>query len=235
MLFVTVDCGFRRVTCYHAGGTDPLIIGADAGLQSLLVTRVMGSRAQNPLGDWVIGEWGAGTHSDGRYAIADNTRAAPNIALTIDYNSLRVRIPHGLTAAGAELDATVPWNPTWALICWQHAYFGADINVIGNYVPSDRRLKTDIAPLARGLDEIMRLQPVRFRHNSRIVPRADSELHFGLVADDVALVMPELVRLRTLPDHGDEEFRVLDTGTLPYVLINAVKTLAERVAALEAK
>jgi hypothetical protein len=51
---------------------------------------------------------------------------------------------------------------------------------------SSRRVKRDIAPLGE-LRPLMKLQPVSFRYRS-----GPPELHYGLLAEQVAKVLPEL-------------------------------------------
>jgi hypothetical protein len=59
----------------------------------------------------------------------------------------------------------------------------------GYSTPSDARLKQDIKPLAYGLDEILHLRPVSFYWKDR----DDSKLNLGLIAQEVATVVPEIV------------------------------------------
>jgi trimeric autotransporter adhesin len=98
---------------------------------------------------------------------------------------------------------------------------------------SDGRFKEDIAPLAYGLDEIAALQPVSF--NWRDGP-AD-EVHFGLVAQEAAQVLPELVE-----GIGGEGPLSFNYGELVPVLVNAIQEQqaqiegqAGQIAALEAR
>jgi hypothetical protein len=114
---------------------------------------------------------------------------------------------------------------------------GACLNTTGTWAAvSDRRLKTDIAPYERGLEAVLRLDPVRFRHTGKAGFVSD-DFVYGLIADDVAEVIPEFVgeiSMRLDPEDADPTpLRTLDTGFLTYVLINAVKDLAGQVAALK--
>jgi hypothetical protein len=97
---------------------------------------------------------------------------------------------------------------------------------------SDRRLKEGIAPYIRGLDAVLQLAPVTFRYNGKGGLPADGTTHYGLIADDVAPILPELVGERELEG---EVFKTVDPGRAIYALINAVKELAAQNAALEAR
>ena len=66
---------------------------------------------------------------------------------------------------------------------------------------SDKRLKRDIRPYARGLDTIMALRPVRF------VWRHDGSKSMGFIAQDVQKVLPDLVA-RTNPKKSDSYLSV---------------------------
>jgi hypothetical protein len=92
---------------------------------------------------------------------------------------------------------------------------------------SDARLKTDIADSDIGLAAILGLAPKTFR---RIAAPDREEL--GLIAQDVATTLPQAVATIEM---GDEPHLGIDFAPITAALINAVKQLAERVIALEAK
>ncbi len=90
-----------------------------------------------------------------------------------------------------------------------------------NFVSSsDARLKSDIATIADALDLVSALRGVRFT--------MDGVRQIGVVAQEVAAVLPEVVRL-------DEQTGQLSVayGNITGLLIEAVKELAARVAELE--
>ena len=70
---------------------------------------------------------------------------------------------------------------------------------------------------------------------------ADGELHYGLSAQQVEQAMPELIReQKYMPQEGqaNQEPMTLKTYSptdLTFALVNAIKELNERIAALEAK
>jgi hypothetical protein len=124
------------------------------------------------------------------------------------------------------------YNPTAGTVM-QISVAGACSNLSGTWAAfSDRRLKEDIAPYLRGIEEVLQLEPVTFRYNGKGGLPADGTTHYGLIADDVAEIMPELVGERAIEG---EIFKTVDPGRAIYAMINAVKELAAQNAALEAR
>src|SRR5262245_28522403 len=58
-------------------------------------------------------------------------------------------------------------------------------------IGSSRRFKEDIEPMDKASEALLALKPVRFRYNKEIDPAGTSQ--FGLVAEDVEKVNPDLV------------------------------------------
>ena len=58
-------------------------------------------------------------------------------------------------------------------------------------VPSSARYKDNIQPMAKSSEAILSLKPVSFRYKKDLYPEAIPQ--FGLVAEDVAKVDPDLV------------------------------------------
>jgi len=89
-------------------------------------------------------------------------------------------------------------------------------------VMSDARLKHSVQRYDKGLQAVLALKPVRFKYRGSADPR------FGLMAQDVAPVVPEMV--------GEVDgFMTLSPTHTNYLLINACKELAARVEALEGR
>ena len=70
----------------------------------------------------------------------------------------------------------------------QEAVFVDQFNVIG-IAASSRRFKHDIQPMDKASEAILALKPVTFKYNSDVNGRTQ----YGLVAEDVAKVNPDLV------------------------------------------
>jgi hypothetical protein len=94
-------------------------------------------------------------------------------------------------------------------------------------VISDDRLKRNVEPYTAGLDALLRLTPRSFEYTERAPWPGRS---YGLMASEVKGAVPEMV--------GEAEFDGVLVQTLApthavYLLINACKELAARVAVLE--
>jgi hypothetical protein len=87
---------------------------------------------------------------------------------------------------------------------------------------SDRKFKRNIAPIAEALDKVRRLKGVNFERTD--IPG----YHMGLIAQDVAEVVPEVV-------HDTENGLGVAYGNLVGLLIEAIKEQDARIGALEAR
>src|SRR5215204_695946 len=111
---------------------------------------------------------------------------------------------------------------------------------------SDSRIKTVSADYTKGLTAIQTLRPVKYTYKGNDTKRvgfpsdhakvaADGQEFIGLIAQEAEAAMPEMVTQTTAYVDGTQvtDLRVMDTAPLIYALINAVKELSARVAALE--
>jgi len=131
--------------------------------------------------------------ADGNSALANNTTGSSNIGLGLGAGS-------GVTTASnvicIGLDGQNVSNS-----CYIGQIFGATssggiavfINSNGRLgtATSSRRFKEDIKPMDKASEALLALNPVTFRYNNKIDPRGISQ--FGLVAEDVEKVNPDLV------------------------------------------
>jgi hypothetical protein len=94
---------------------------------------------------------------------------------------------------------------------------------------SDRRLKKNITPFGSVLEQVTALQPVHFNWRADEFPdrHFGDDRAYGLIAQDVEEVLPELVVT------GDDGYKQVDYSKLPLLTIQAVKELKQRVAELE--
>ena len=86
---------------------------------------------------------------------------------------------------------------------------------------SDRRFKKDITPFSPVLNQLTALQPVHYFWRAADFPQqhfGDSRA-YGLIAQDVEDVLPELVVT------GEDGFKAVDYTKLPLLTIQAVKEL----------
>jgi hypothetical protein len=101
-------------------------------------------------------------------------------------------------------------------------------------VNSSRRFKDDIQDLGAAGEKVLQLRPVQFRYTT---PYADGSapLQYGLIAEEVSEVLPELVARS-----ADGEIETVQYQVLPTLLLKQVQRLereraamAERLAGLE--
>jgi len=126
-------------------------------------------------------------------------------------------------------------------------------NVTGTWnVNSDERMKKEVTDYTHGLTEVRQLNPVAFKYNGEGGTVDDGIERFGLIAQQVQPILPELVGSKPFipipetkeqedpPDPTDREapvpidYLTLDPGRLIYSLVNAIKELADRLEVLEA-
>ena len=101
--------------------------------------------------------------------------------------------------------------------------FGA-ITATGNitaFAPSDRRLKTDIRPISQALKKVKDLAGVAY------TLKESGRAEIGLIAQDTAEVVPEVVR------EGSDGIYGIAYGNLVGLLIEAIKELDARVTDIE--
>ena len=99
---------------------------------------------------------------------------------------------------------------------------GAFDNTNGNYVPvSDMRLKKNIKPINTMLGTIMQLEPKSYQMKNDNNPNS---LSFGLIAQEVEKVLPEIVTIFNGDDgDGIKDLRMVSYTELIPILIKAVQ------------
>jgi endosialidase-like protein len=173
---------------------------------------------------------GFGNTATGGGALLLNTDGARNTAL--GFRALWVSSGDGNTAIGhdAGIDLTTgdgnvcigdgvggaigASNTTWirnvysSVATARQVYVDAD-NKIGT-LSSSRRYKEQIAPMENASEMLFALKPVTFRYKKHVDP--GQSLSFGLIAEEVARISPELV---TLDPEGKPQ-------TVRYEAVNAM-------------
>ncbi len=104
-----------------------------------------------------------------------------------------------------------------------------DATVIAGTCSSDERLKRDIEPFPSLLEDVAQLQPVHFRWRADDYPERGlgRSRSFGLIAQDVEKVFPEMVT------RDEKGFAAVRYNELPLVLLQAVRELKEEKDALK--
>lgn len=105
-----------------------------------------------------------------------------------------------------------------------------DGTAIAGTCSSDERLKTNIRPFPALLDKVTKLQPTYFNWKSEQAPALHlSGESFGLIAQDVEKVLPELVQ-----DNNREGYKAVHYEMLPMMMLQAMRELKEENDALKA-
>jgi hypothetical protein len=104
-------------------------------------------------------------------------------------------------------------------------------------VTSDERAKKKITEYARGLKELIQLQPKEFEFNGKM-GSIDGTKGYGLIAQDVEKIIPDAVhrRLGKLEENDEKEIEILGLSVGDHIhlmLVNSVKELDVRLKQLE--
>jgi Chaperone of endosialidase len=120
-------------------------------------------------------------------------------------------------------------------------YIGASNIYIKNAIlpsaslPSDLRLKTNIANFGNAIDLIQKLRPKTFNYDITKFPDLgfEKELQYGLIAQEVEQTLPTLVRNTQFPNK--QQFKTVNyTGLVP-ILIKAMQEQQSEIEQLKAK
>jgi hypothetical protein len=88
---------------------------------------------------------------------------------------------------------------------------------------SDARLKDNIIPIGNALDKVMKLNGVSFDWNGLSVESRRGKHDVGLIAQEVAEVVPEAVTEPWAMKDGDEKYISVNYEKLVPVLVQAIK------------
>ncbi len=90
---------------------------------------------------------------------------------------------------------------------------------------SDKRLKTDIKPIANSLEKVMQMQGVYYKRNDV----EDAREQVGVLAQDMEAILPEVV----LTADDEIQTKSVDYGKITSVLIEAIKELKNEIDELK--
>jgi hypothetical protein len=103
-------------------------------------------------------------------------------------------------------------------------------------IASDERVKTDIKPYTRGLQEILAISPVTYKYNglAGFDPAAGG---IGIIAQQIKDIIPETVStyFKKLNEEDEEETELFNFNShaITFVLINAIKELHSEIQKLK--
>ena len=147
-------------------------------------------------------------------ALFSNTTGSNNVALgatagfALTTGSNNICIGAGVNGVAGESNTTRIRNVYSSVASSRAVYVNAD-NKIGTF-SSSRRFKQDIQPMDKSSETLFALKPVTFRYKKDADP--SQALSFGLIAEDVARVSPELI---TRDEEGKPQ-------TVRYEAVNAM-------------
>jgi hypothetical protein len=98
---------------------------------------------------------------------------------------------------------------------------------------SDERIKKNVADYSAGLEEVCALRPISYQYNGRGGLKNDGKTYHGLVAQEAQPIMPEMVHVMGSEDMPD--MLGMNTAALTFALVNAVRTLRDRITQLETR
>lgn len=133
----------------------------------------------------------------------------------------------GPVTAGDTLTALGPTQLNNTLDVAGDAVFDRNMTVVGDittgglFYSSDRRLKTDITQIQNALQKVLAIQGVEYRW------RKDGRSHIGVIAQDVRLPFPELVKPVRDPETGLDILRV-EYSQLIAPVIEAIRELSDQ-------
>lgn len=96
---------------------------------------------------------------------------------------------------------------------------------------SDARLKENIQPVTGGLDIVSQLNPVKY---SFIHDGLDSPNQYGLIAQEVESVIPDVVSDSKTDQHGVENVKAISYSQIIPILIKSIQELKAEVEQLKA-
>jgi hypothetical protein len=103
-------------------------------------------------------------------------------------------------------------------------------------ISSDERVKTDITPYTTGLNEILAINPVKYRYNGK-AGYDPTQGGVGIIAQDIKDIIPETVstyfKFLEEDDEKATELYNFNSHALTFVLINAVKELYLEIQTLK--
>jgi len=126
----------------------------------------------------------------------------------------------------------------WSASTWRwYSYLvNGDMVAAGNVTAySDPRLKTDITPIHSALSIVEQLNGVKFKWVENSIIGHPGEYDYGVLADQVQKVLPELVSDSMHEAPEGDRYKTVAYDKFAPILIEAIKELTDKVATLEAK
>jgi hypothetical protein len=221
------------------------------GLNGVRVYGVQGSGTNGSVES--IGVYGFATTSLGNGSIYGGKFRAESSTIDVNYGvhahatgSPKTNIGGYFTAQGGtmsigvygEANSSDPGATVWA------GYFAGPIQTTGSSIPSDNQFKTNINPIQSAESILVQINPVTFNYlqsgNAQYL-HFDSDNKFGMIAQEVEQILPELVRVVTHPAKLDSlgnvvvpefEYKTLNYEAFIPILIKGFQEQDARIDSL---
>ena len=174
-------------------------------------------------GNVAVGREAINSGSSGTY----NTAVGYRAGLYIAGNTNNTVIGN---LAGTDAVGTIDYSKSNYIVLGNNSVTNANIKVAWT-VTSDERDKTDIAPINKGLDFVMNLQPKSFKLIDRETQKATTGTRYGFLAQDILALETEPV----LIDNQDSENLKMKESLLVPILVKAIQELKAEIESLKAK
>ena len=182
-----------------------------SGAGALAFNTTGSSNTASGVGALLRNTTGSSNTAVGRSALLDNTTGSSNIAIG-HFAGLNLFTGHNniyVGSGGAEESNTIRIGDS--------GHANAFIAGVQLVPASSRQFKQDIHDMDRASDNLMQLRPVTF-HYKKEHDRGDGRLQYGLIAEEVAEVYPELV---AYDDTG--KVKTVEYQKLPAMLLNELQ------------
>lgn len=126
--------------------------------------------------------------------------------------------------AGLGTDDVLVWNST-----------DKKVKKVTQASISDERLKKNLSPLENVLNNIDTLSTVEFQYNEKNQPEMIDTFDYGLIAQEVEKVYPNVVKDNLTIDGDEENYKTIEYRKLVPVLFAAIKELNNKIKELESK
>lgn len=230
-----VDTTIANISATFRGSDDVLTITDEAGSVTVDLSAVNSDTTDK---DWAA----AGTtnslatrvsddiYTNGNVGINTNTPAYPLVIDTAaTQNALVVReatdngqtlgrVGVGTDTPGYALDVTGDIRATGNI------YSGDQFLASNFFQTSDRRLNTGVEGFNRGLEILRQLRLVSYRYNGMGLPTNTDRVHYGVIAQELQAIDPELVGSFFSPEDGTE-YLTVNVQSMIYVLANALQQI----------
>ena len=191
-----------------------IMMGGNSNLPTIYIAPAAGAGS--------VGKVGIGTTAPSAKLQVNATETSEDPLRVLVANNTKFRVHNnGYTSVGGFVV-----TPTAEL------HVAGDVAVSGQIVhPSDKRLKENIQDINNGLSMINQLSPKTYTHKTELATefKLSTKPQFGLIAQEVEEVLPEIVIQKALVGEDGEIYKGLNYEKLIPILVAALQEADEKV------